>query len=480
MSLINPKALDRTRAVDVPFAKQSGVAETDVQGAIAALRAQIVAAAAAAAPKTAQYLVGTSDATLTAERIVTDTATIAWDLATASQAKASVVDASISYAKFQDVAALSVVGRSANSSGVSAAITGTDGQVLRVSGTALGFGTIVAAGIAADAVITVKILDANVTYAKIQNVAALSVFGRSGNSSGVGADITGADGQALRVSGTTLGFGTLATAGHADASITYAKIQDVAGLSVVGRSANSSGVSAAITGTDGQALRVSGTALGFGTLATAGYADNSVTLAKVAQGTALSVLGVTGNAGANYADIAAASDSQVMRRSGTAVGFGAVDLTATNAVTGALRSGCFPTLTGAIVTAGATLATTATVDLVFVIGDNSNTITTGVKGYFPVDFGFTIVQWTLVADASGSIVVDIWSDTYANYPPTVADTITASAKPTISTATKGQSSSIGTWTSAGAVASGNVLGFNVDSITTCKQVTLTLKVTKTS
>jgi hypothetical protein len=40
----------------------------------------------------------------------------------------------------------------------------------------------------------------------------------------------------------------------------------------------------------------------------------------------------------------------------------------------------------------------------------------------------TITGWTLTADVSGSAVVDIWKDTYANYPPAVADTITASAK----------------------------------------------------
>lgn len=41
------------------------------------------------APKDAQYLVGATNDTLTAERLVTDTSTIAWDLATAGQAKAS-------------------------------------------------------------------------------------------------------------------------------------------------------------------------------------------------------------------------------------------------------------------------------------------------------------------------------------------------------------------------------------------------------
>jgi hypothetical protein len=81
-----------------------------------------------------------------------------------------------------------------------------------------------------------------------------------------------------------------------------------------------------------------------------------------------------------------------------------------------------------------------------------------------------------LADQSGSIVVDIWKDTYANYPPTVADTITASAKPTISSATKGQSSTLTGWTTT--IAAGDILAFNVDSITTCQRVTLSLKVTR--
>lgn len=44
-----------------------------------------------AAPVGADYLVKTADATLTAERVVTDTATITWDWATAGQAKANYV-----------------------------------------------------------------------------------------------------------------------------------------------------------------------------------------------------------------------------------------------------------------------------------------------------------------------------------------------------------------------------------------------------
>ncbi len=115
-------------------------------------------------------------------------------------------------------------------------------------------------------------------------IAGLSVLGVTGSSTTSPAAITGTADQVLRVNtaGNALAFGTIATAGVADAAITYAKIADGTGLSVVGRSANSAGVNADIVGTDGQVLRVSGTSLGFGSIATAGITDNAVTLAKLA------------------------------------------------------------------------------------------------------------------------------------------------------------------------------------------------------
>jgi hypothetical protein len=62
-------------------------------------------------------------------------------------------------------------------------------------------------------------------------------------------------------------------------------------------------------------------------------------LANLAQGTALSVLGVAGNATADEASIVAGSDGNVLRRSGTAVGFGAIALGSSNAVSGTLADG---------------------------------------------------------------------------------------------------------------------------------------------
>lgn len=117
-----------------------------------------------------------------------------------------------------------------------------------------------------------------------------------------------------------------------------------------------------------------------------------------------------------------------------------------------------------------------TIDLVFVIGDGVNEIGSGVKGYLPVDFGGSIVSWTLVADAVGSIAIDLWKDTFANFPPTSDDKISASAGPTLSSAQAAQSSTLTGWTTS--FAAGNVFAVNVASASTVTQVTLVVKVTK--
>jgi hypothetical protein len=91
-----------------------------------------------------------------------------------------------------------------------------------------------------------------------------------------------------------------------------------------------------------------------------------------------------------------------------------------------------------------------------------------------VPFACVLLEWTILCDQSGSIQFDLWKDTYANYPPVVGDSITASAKPLVSSTTKGQSATLTGWTTA--VAAGDILGVNVDSITTVQRATLSLKV----
>jgi hypothetical protein len=105
-------------------------------------------------------------------------------------------------------------------------------------------------------------------------------------------------------------------------------------------------------------------------------------------------------------------------------------------------------------------------------------ITTGLLGSgLRVPFDATIESVTLLADQTGSIVVDIWKDTLANFPPTVGDSICASAKPTLSSARTSEDATLTGWTAS--IAAGDVLFFNVDSATDVQNVTIILKVTKT-
>lgn len=123
----------------------------------------------------------------------------------------------------------------------------------------------------------------------------------------------------------------------------------------------------------------------------------------------------------------------------------------------------------------AKLATAAKETTINVVIDGAGaTITTGIKLDLVVDFACTILSATLLADQTGSIVIDIWKDSYTNYPPTDADSITASAPPTISTATKSQDATLTGWTTS--ISAGDTLRFNVDSVTDIERVTLALKV----
>jgi hypothetical protein len=115
--------------------------------------------------------------------------------------------------------------------------------------------------------------------------------------------------------------------------------------------------------------------------------------------------------------------------------------------------------------------------LTYTIDGGGAAITTGDKGWIQFNYTGTINSWTILADQSGSIVIDIWKDTYTNYPPVDADSITASALPTLSSVTKNTSSTLTGWTTA--VTAGDIFKFNVDSCTTCTKVTITLKITVT-
>lgn len=103
-------------------------------------------------------------------------------------------------------------------------------------------------------------------------------------------------------------------------------------------------------------------------------------------------------------------------------------------------------------------------------------ITVGLAGSVRVPFDGVITSSVLTAAQTGSIQIDIWKDTSANFPPTNADSITAARPPQISSGQFDDYSALTGWTTA--VSTGDILFFNVDSVTDIVSVTLTLSITK--
>jgi hypothetical protein len=180
--------------------------------------------------------------------------------------------------QYTNLTGLSVVGRSANTSGAAAAITGADGQVLRVSGTTLGFGTIV--------------------YAGIQNVAASRLLGNPTGSPAAPSEISlSAD---LAFSGTSLqvgaftgditkSAGSLATT-IGNNAVTYAKFQQPAANSIVANPTGSTANAQSVTlagglGFSGTTLTINGAVTAATSVAIAGAITSSSASAGIGYAT---------------------------------------------------------------------------------------------------------------------------------------------------------------------------------------------------
>ena len=121
----------------------------------------------------------------------------------------------------------------------------------------------------------------------------------------------------------------------------------------------------------------------------------------------------------------------------------------------------------------------ATATINFIIDGGGSAITTGVKGYVEIPCAGKLTAWTLAADQSGAIKIDIWKDTYANYPPIDGDSITNGHEPEIvASGVKAQDLDIADWSGEDSLAAGDILVFNVDSVTAITFCTLSLKFIK--
>lgn len=112
----------------------------------------------------------------------------------------------------------------------------------------------------------------------------------------------------------------------------------------------------------------------------------------------------------------------------------------------------------------------------YVIDGGGAVITTGTKSVIEWGFNAEIIGWTILADVTGDIVVDIWKDSYGNFAPTVDDTITGTEKPTLAAAQKNQDLTLTTFSTT--VTAGDIWAFNVDSVSAVKKVTIAFRFKK--
>lgn len=113
----------------------------------------------------------------------------------------------------------------------------------------------------------------------------------------------------------------------------------------------------------------------------------------------------------------------------------------------------------------------------FNVGNNVNVVTTGVKGRLYIPFDCEIESVHIVANAVGDLVLDIWADDFAAYPPVSGDSICGAAKPTLTIDDTYSDTTLTGWTTT--LSEGDVLLFNVDSCSGISYFSGTLKVTKT-
>lgn len=114
--------------------------------------------------------------------------------------------------------------------------------------------------------------------------------------------------------------------------------------------------------------------------------------------------------------------------------------------------------------------------ITFTFDGGGSVITSGKTVYVRVPVACTITKSHLVADQSGSITIDVWRDTYANFPPTNADSITASATPALSSAQKAENTTLTGWTTS--ISAGDWLAASVEgSPSSITFAVLTLEVT---
>lgn len=101
-------------------------------------------------------------------------------------------------------------------------------------------------------------------------------------------------------------------------------------------------------------------------------------------------------------------------------------------------------------------------------------ITTGLTRYFVAPYDATITGWSIVAEGTNpTCTIDVWKIASGTALPTVANTITASAIPALSTGNVVRSSTLTGWTTD--IIAGDILAFNIDAVSNALTIKINLE-----
>ncbi|MCI0556943.1 MAG: hypothetical protein MN733_00485, partial [Nitrososphaera sp.] len=101
-------------------------------------------------------------------------------------------------------------------------------------------------------------------------------------------------------------------------------------------------------------------------------------------------------------------------------------------------------------------------------------LTAGGTTFVSVPYSATITGWTLLADTTGSMVLDVKRCTGFNCNPTTS--IAGTEKPTLSSVWANQDNSLSSWTTA--VAADSKFAFVLDSASTVTKANLVIRMDK--
>jgi len=115
-----------------------------------------------------------------------------------------------------------------------------------------------------------------------------------------------------------------------------------------------------------------------------------------------------------------------------------------------------------------------TIGFSFIIDGAGTVLTSGSKGYVEIPVACTISGWTILADQSGSVIVDVKRSTYAGFPTTVS--IAGTEKPNLISQQNNNDFTLVNWGSK-TLAQGDILEFVVASPVTITRVTVAFRMT---